>query len=114
MYKRTYGHLEKNEQLYKSQYGFRSNHSCEHAVSELVGEVLKANDCNKYTISVFLDLSKAFDTLRHTILYSKLERYGIRGTCLDWYKSYLSERSLKLKCRTLQILEKKQPQKRTR
>ena len=100
IYKRTYNHLDHNNQLYKSQYGFRSKHSCENAVSELVGEILKANDCNKYSISVFLDLSKAFDMLDHKILYSKLERYGIRGKCIDWFKSYLSDRKLRLKCRT--------------
>ena len=100
IYKRTYNHLDHNNQLYKSQYGFRSKHSCENAVSELVGEILKANDCNKYSISVFLDLSKAFNMLDHKILYSKLERYGIRGKCIDWFKSYLSDRKLRLKCRT--------------
>ena len=100
IYKRTYDHLEQTGQLYKSQYGFRSKHSCENAVSELVGEIIKANDKNKYTLSVFLDLSKAFDTLDHHILFSKLERYSIRGNCLDWFKSYLSGRSLRTKCRT--------------
>ena len=100
IYKRTYNHLDHNNQLYKSQYGFRSKHSCENAVSQLVGEILKANDCNKYSVSVFLDLSKAFDMLDHKILYSKLERYGIRGKCIDWFKSYLSNRKLRLKCRT--------------
>ena len=100
VYKRTYSHLEKTNQLYKSQYGFRSKHSCENAVSELIGEVIKANDKNKFTISVFLDLSKAFDTLSHDILFSKLERYGIRGNCLDWFKSYLSNRNILTKCRT--------------
>ena len=100
VYKRTYDHLEHNNQLYKSQYGFHSKHSCKNAVSELVGDIFKANDCNKYTVSVFLDLSKAFDTLEHSILFTKLNKYGIRGTCLDWFKSYLHERSLRIKCRT--------------
>ena len=100
VYKRTYSHLECNNQLYKSQYGFRSKHSCENAVSELVGEIMKANDQNKYSISVFLDLSKAFDTLDHKILYAKLERYGIRGICMNWFKSYLTDRKLRFKCRT--------------
>ena len=100
VYKRTYDHLEQTNQLYKSQYGFRTKHSCENAVSELVGEIIKSNDSNKYTISVFLDLSKAFDTLEHKILFTKLDRYGIRGPCLDWFKSYLNERSLRIKCRT--------------
>ena len=100
IYKQMYDHLEQTNQLYKSQYSFCSKHSCENAISELVGEIIKSNDKNKFTISVFLDLSKAFDTLDHKILYSKLERYGIRGNCLDWFKSYLTDRILKAKCRT--------------
>ena len=46
-----------------------------------------------------MDLSKAFDTLEPTVLYYKLERYGIRGTCLDWFRSYLTDRKLRSKCK---------------
>ena len=67
VYKRTYSHLESNNQLYKSQYGFRSKHSCENAVSELVGEIMKANDQNKYSISVFLDSSKEIKSEWHQV-----------------------------------------------
>ena len=61
---------------------------------ELVGHFLKAKNDRKSSISVFLDLSKAFDTLDHAVLVMELERYGIRGHLLDWFKSYLSGRSL--------------------
>ena len=79
MYCRVYNFLDKNEIFYQSQYGFRSNHSCEMAITELVGNILKGKNNNKHTIAVFIDLSKAFDTISHDILLSKLHKYGIRG-----------------------------------
>ena len=60
----------------------------------MVGHVLQAKNEGKHSMGVFLDLSKAFDMLDHPVLIAKLERYGIRGNMLDWFKSYLSGRSL--------------------
>ena len=79
------------DQIYNSQYGFRTGHNCEHAVSELTSAVLKGFQQNEFTLGVFLDLSKAFDTLDHQILLTKLSKYGIWGMALDWFASYLSE-----------------------
>ena len=92
MYKRTYNFLEQTGQLYNSQYGFRTGHSCENAVSELLAEIIKGNQEGLYTVSMFLDLSKAFDTLEHEVLLKKLERYGIRGTANNWFRDYLTNR----------------------
>ena len=100
MYKRTYDFLMKYDLLYKSQYGFRKKHSCEHAVTELVGEICKGLENNKHTISIFIDLSKAFDTIDHKILLSKMERYGLLGTVLKWFESYLSKCTMRTKCLT--------------
>ena len=61
---------------------------------EMVAHVLQAKNEGKHSVGVSLDLSKAFDTLDHPVLIAKLERYGIRGNMLDWFKSYLSGRSL--------------------
>ena len=97
MYRRTYNFLNDNNQLYHSQYGFRAKHSCEHAIADLVGHVLKNQQQNRYTAALFLDLSKAFDTLNHTLLLKKLEIYGIRGVALDWFNSYLSGRKMRVK-----------------
>ena len=87
-----------NNLLYESKYGFRSKHLCENVITELTSEVLKGAEHDKQTVSVFLDLSKAFDTLSHNLLLWKLENYGIRGTSNEWFKSYLSDRKLRSKC----------------
>ena len=80
---KVYTFLDNTNQIYVSQYGFRSGHSCENAISELVSAVLKGFQSNKYTVGVFLNLSKVFDTLKHTILLNKLHYYGIRGIAHD-------------------------------
>ena len=98
VYKHTYSFLQENGLLYKSQYGFRSSHSCENAITELVGHVIKSQELGKHTAALFLDLSKAFDTLEHAVLLKKLEIYGIRGPLLDWFNSYLDQRKLMAKC----------------
>ena len=100
IYKRTYDFLNTSSQIFSSQYGFRTKHSCENAIQELLSEILKGLETGKSTLAVFLDLSKAFDTISHPILFAKLEKYGVRGTCLNWFKSYLSGRSMRVKCST--------------
>ena len=99
VYKRVYKFLTNTGQICKTQYGFRSNHSCEHAIAQVVGSVLKNMEMNKSTIAVMLDLSKAFDTIEHSIMIQKLELFGVRGVCLDWFKSYLENRKMRVKCR---------------
>ena len=93
MYKRISNYIEKHNILSKHQFGFRKNRSTEDAILELTNKISKALDERKYTLGVFLDLSKAFDTVNHEILCKKLEHYGIRGICLQWFKNYLRERS---------------------
>ena len=94
VYTRTYNFLCTTDQLYQSQYGFRKGHSCENAICTIA----KNREEKKHTIGIFIDLSKAFDTLNHSMLLEKMFRYGIRGTSLNWFKSYLQERSMRVKC----------------
>ena len=84
--------IEKFQLLCESQYGFRYQHSTSHALCELYEKITLAIDNNEIPIGVFIDLRKAFDTIDHTILLNKLERYGIRGVANSWLTSYLSNR----------------------
>ena len=92
IYQMLFNFLNTNNALFSSQYGFRKNHSTINAVTELVSQVIKAMNRKENTISVFLDLSKAFDTVNHNIFLRKLEFYGILGIALEWFKHYLTGR----------------------
>ena len=63
IYPRVYKFLEKENILFKSQYGFRSKHTCEQAIIELTGKLLQAKEQRLESVALFLDLSKAFDTI---------------------------------------------------
>lgn len=88
--------LDKNNVLYSGQYGFRKHRSTNDAILDLTGNVVDALDKGMFTIGVFLDMSKAFDSIEHDTLFKKIEHYGIRGTTLQWLKSYLSNRHLQV------------------
>ncbi|XP_065645688.1 uncharacterized protein LOC136076146 [Hydra vulgaris] len=92
MYNRLNKYLTKNKILYNKQFGFKKNHSTDHAVIDLINYISDGfnNDC--YTLGVFIDLSKAFDTVDHDILIEKLELYGVLNNNLLWFKNYLSNR----------------------
>ena len=81
-----------NELFFTSQYGFRNSHSTEFAALEIIDRIISEMDNNKVPLNIYLDLSKAFDTLDHDILLEKLSYYGIRGESHDLIKSYLTNR----------------------
>ena len=83
--------LKNSNFLCDKQFGFQLNNSTEHAILQLVNDISSSFE-REYTLGIFIDLPKAFDTVDHEILISKLEYYGIKGKTLKWLKSYLSER----------------------
>ena len=97
MYKRLINFIQKFDILYNKQFGFRKNHSTETAIIDLVAKLTDAIDKNKFTAGIFLDLSKAFDTVNHSIIIAKLRHYGIRGIALEWFKNYLTNRKQMVK-----------------
>jgi len=78
--------------LYKFQFGFRKNYSTSLALLEVIDACYKNLDANNKVLGIYCDLSKAFDTVDHVILLSKLYHYGVRGVLYSWIENYLYER----------------------
>ena len=92
MYNRLYKYLIENNILYSKQLCFQNGHLIDYAVVKLVDQIIKSFENNKYTLGAFIDLSKAFGTVDHSILLKKLELFGITDRNYGWIKSYLSNR----------------------
>jgi hypothetical protein len=86
-------YLEQNQLLLANQYGFRKGRTTEDAVHKLLNKVIEEKQKGNFTVGIFIDLRKAFDTLDHKILLDKLKFYGITGSELKWFKNYLENRS---------------------
>ena len=89
---RIYQFLDENQVLYNYQFGFRKAHSTVHAVQTAIHSVTKALDTSYQCMGIFIDFSKAFDTIKHNILLDKLYHYGVRGIAHKLISSYLSNR----------------------
>ena len=92
MYNRLIDFIEKHRLLYQYQFGFRKNHSTFMALVTLLESITSALDNLEFSICILIDFRKAFDTVEHSILLNKLNHYGIRGTALQWFNSYLTNR----------------------
>lgn len=85
-------YLESNNLLSEKQFGYRKKRSTELAKALLLDDIRKAADKGKITGAIFIDLSKAFDTLGHATLLAKLKQYGVSNVTLQWFESYLFDR----------------------
>ena len=92
MYKTLSNFLDINNLIYSLQFDFRQKYSTTYALTNLTESIRQTLDEGRFGCGIFADLQKAFDTVDHKILLHKLEFYGIRGVCNDWFKSYLSDR----------------------
>ena len=84
--------IDKYGILSKEQFGFRKNMGTDTALANYIESLLKGLNDKKYTVSIFMDLSKAFDVLNHKILKSKLEHYGFRNDFLQFIMSFVENR----------------------
>jgi len=98
MYDRLSSFITDTSILHPSQYGFQPNHSTYMALLDMEDKISKAMDNNEYAVGIFIDLAKAFDTVDHTILLDKMSNYGIRGMQLQWFHSYLLNRTQRVSC----------------
>ena len=79
--------------LSNHQFGFRQGHSTSHVITLLTDKVTTAFENKQSTLGIFLDLSKALNTIDNKILLNKLYHYGVRGISFSWFKSYLTDRT---------------------
>ena len=86
-------YLEEHKLLSVNQFGFRRNRSTELANILFVDNIRKAMDSGHMTGALYIDLSKAFDTISHSAILSKLDEYGVRETENEWFCNYLFNRS---------------------
>ena len=92
IYNKLYIYLTRNNILFSKQFAFRAGHSTDDAIVELVEELTNGFIENKYALGVFVDLSKVFVNVNHSMLLEKLHLHGVKEKNLQWFESYLSHR----------------------
>ena len=96
VYSQLMHHLESNNLLSTQQFGFRKRRSTETAPLLFTDEIHRAMDQENLTGALFIDLSKAFDTVSHSSILAKLPEYGISGIEKSWFTDYLFDRQMKV------------------
>ena len=89
VHRQLYAYLQENNLLHSTQFGFRPGHSTQDVLVSLVDEWREVLDDDKLVGTIFMDLSKAFDMVDHSILLQKLAKYGIGGVEMSWFPGYL-------------------------
>ena len=97
LYKRIYSFMISKNIISDTQFGFRMNHSTNHAIHHSVSFIKKLHADKRHVIGIFFDLSKAFDTIDHKTLLRKLYNYGLHGSAQDLISDYLCNRYQRVK-----------------
>ena len=97
MYNRLYKYFCEEKLLYSKQFGFQKGHSTDHAIVHLVDQIYESFENDNYTLGVFIYLSKAFDTIDHSILLKKQKMYDVNTTNIAWFASCLKGRKQYIK-----------------
>ena len=79
--------------MFPNQYGFREKHSTFMSLLKLIDDISNEVNNKIYSVGIFIDLSKDFDTIDHSLLVKKLQYDGVRGIVADWFVSYVANRS---------------------
>ena len=97
MYNRLYKQFCEEKLLYSKQFEFTKGYSIDHAIIHFANQVQESFESDSYTLAIFRDLSKAFDTVDRSILLKKLEIYGVNTTNLAWFTGQLNGRKQYIK-----------------
>ena len=100
-------YLEENKLINTSQHAYRRKHSTQTCLFEVTNQIYKMTDEGRYTAIASLDLSKAFDSISHTLLLEKLAHLGLAENTLHWVKSYLTDRKQRIKFKNYVSTEEK-------
>ena len=98
VYNRVYSFFTRFNPFSDHQFGFRHGHSTSHVITLLIENITPAFEKKQSILVIFVNLFKAFDTIDHNIVLSKLEHYGVRGNVLKWFETYLIGRTQQTEC----------------
>ena len=115
VHEQLFQYLDANKILNQNQFGFQKGRSTVHALTKIMNFLADSFNNNKFVVAVFLDYKKAFDLVSHDILLKKLEKIGIRGINLNWFKTYLANRKMYTMIngslsRTMKVINRSVPQ----